>query len=95
MKTLMTVFVVLAIGPVLAVLTLIGACYGSRPLVGVMCGRNAPVTVLVGTAFWFAVIALGVHLARLRVQRQRISANSGQGRRVRSQVQRHKAGRDG
>jgi hypothetical protein len=94
LKTVAVICCVLAIGPVLAVLTLMGGCFGRHPLFGVMCGDNAPVTLLLSTVFWFSVVGLVMFLVRGRIGNQRLSAlGADSGRRVRSSGHRHKVGK--
>jgi cation transporter-like permease len=72
LKSAIFAFAILATGPVLAVLTLTAGCFlGSRPLLGDMCGRNAPITLLVMLGFWFVVIAIAVAAYRARPRARR------------------------
>jgi hypothetical protein len=75
LKSAIVAFAILATGPVLAVLTLTAGCFvGSRPLLGDMCGRNAPITLLVMLGFWFVVIAIAVAAYRARPRARRTVA---------------------
>jgi|SRR5450755_1336793 hypothetical protein len=91
LKKVILVFVALAMGPVLAVLTLMAGCFGRHPLFADMCGHNAPITLLLSIVFWFVLISLAIFLLRRRIDTQRISAGRTEpGRRQRSQGDRQK-----
>jgi hypothetical protein len=65
LKTVILVLLVLATGPVAAVLMLMAGCSGRHPLFGGMCGHNAPVTLLLLLVMsWIALIGFAVFRLR-------------------------------